>query len=172
MYRSFNGIALLFGIFVLFSMIIGCKQKNCEQATQDERIENDANVRTLSMPPMKFRPHQFESAVKIYTSGDIKDEDGMVELPDALAGITVDGFMYVTKTTLDELFLFVTWRGKGSNLRGYLYQASQGHISSEALMGTIEVLGPTIWDPGYGKIDIDIEGALGSGWYQVKRDLD
>lgn len=45
---------------------------------------------------------------------------GVVNLPTTLATATADGKVYVTRKGKLLMVLFPTWRGKGSNLRGYL----------------------------------------------------
>lgn len=48
------------------------------------------------------------------------DSAGVVKLPVKLASATADGKVYVTRKGKLLMVLFPTWRGKSSNLRGYL----------------------------------------------------
>ena len=166
-------IVLFTGILILLSIIVGCEQENNEQTNQDTNMKNNANIRTLSVSPLEFKPIKFEAAIKAYIFGNIKGENGVVQLPDDFARLTVDGCIYVTKNCPSgTLYLFITWKGKGSNLRGYLYRQKINQNSSSVLKGRIKVLASTIWKPGYGKIDVDVEGMSRAGWYKVKRDWD
>jgi hypothetical protein len=156
-------------------LVVGCDTKDEERSDSgDANAHAQKDIRSLAQSPRAFQPVAFERAVRAYESGDVVADNGVVLLPDDLAGITADGRLYVTRPPRSTLYFFITWRGKGSNLRGYLYQSSQQQTSSDrkALAGTIEVVGPTVRDPGYGKIGIDIEESLGQGWYKVKRDVD
>ncbi len=120
-----------------------------------------------------FRQDEFEIAAKAYASGDLKGAKGVVQLPNDLAGVTIDGRMYVTQAPVsDNLYLFITWRGKGSNLRGYIFRLANAHDSPDMNVDRIDVLGPTIWEPGFGKIEVEIESTLVPGWYKAKRDMD
>ncbi len=174
MYELNTKVPLLAGVLVLVSAIIGCEhQKSGRQASQDTNIREDANIRTLSKSAMNFKPDEFEIAAKAYASGDLKGARGVVQLPHDLAGVTIDGRMYVTQAPVsDNLYLFITWRGKGSNLRGYICRLANAHDSPDMNVDRIDVLGPTIWEPGFGKIEVEIESTLVPGWYKAKRDMD
>ena len=148
----------------------------------DGRSERDTDesqfadaVRVLWQPAKPFSPDEFARAVRAHESGELVARDGVVLLSESLAGVTDDGRMYVTTASPHgPVYLFITWRGKGSNLRGYLYHPSHqsGSAGGTTLAGAIEVLGPTIYHPFHGKVTIEIENSPAPGWYEVKRDLD
>lgn len=116
----------------------------------------------------------FEKAVKLYVSGDLSDERGVVQLTEPLADATVDSRMYVTSgSKWGDLYLFITWRGKGSNLRGYVY-CDSGESSLAIPDGTIKMIAPIIRGQGRqaGNVEVEIEKMSTPGWYKVSRSLD
>lgn len=118
-----------------------------------------------------FQREQFESIAKKHGSGSLKDEEGVIRLPDELAGITIDGRVYVTKNPTGSLYMFLTWRGKGSNLRGYVYSPTN-QIPPQTI--SIEVVGPTVLHLGKdsGLVEVELKPMSIAGWYQAARTLD
>jgi hypothetical protein len=76
----------------------------------------------------------------------VPDAAGVVKLPAPLAFNSCDGKVYVTvdHTTGTTWILFPTWRGKGANLRGYLYRSTP---STGPPPAQISVAGPNVAGP-------------------------
>ena len=125
-------------------------------------------------PPLAFRQKEFEDAVNAHRSGALKAQGAVVELSGDAARLTADGRMYVTQSASHgDLYLFITWIGKGSNLRGYLYQVANGPGSPPRLPDTLELQAPVIFDEAdIGLVEVEVEPRSTPGWYAVSRSLD
>lgn len=59
---------------------------------------------------------------RIYGGNLLPDSTGAVALPPDLASAAERGYAYVTQKDNGQILILVpTWRGKGSNVKGYLY---------------------------------------------------
>src|SRR5436309_1275188 len=106
--------------------------------------------------------------------------DGIVVLPQEYTSATVDGKVYVTRKSGGlTLLLFTTWRGKGSNLRGYLFcsrplRTTEIHKDSyNSKTDAVEVKGPRPITPSpVGEVEVWLERRINSQWYYVAYGLD
>ena len=168
---------LSIGFAIVSVGICGCGEREDERGALPQTDQVDEGLlRTLATSPLPFRRPEWEFAVADYMSSDVGEEEGVVKLLGDRAGLTVDGSMYVTRGhSCGALFLFATWRGKGSNLQGYLYCFTREDTSGLINPGTIEIMGPRpsrTGGPHYSKIDVRIEKTDRLGWYRVSRDSD
>ena len=121
-----------------------------------------------------------EAVVGEVLAGKLRpDAAGVVALPREFASTSIDGRVYVTRRT-DGLtcVLFPAWRGKASNLRGFLFTSAE--YCAEAVepaeaggLPPIVVIGP--WGPRAGlsaKIEVFVERRLDRHWLRVSRSLD
>ncbi len=93
----------------------------------------------------------------------------MVVLSSEKKGLVVGNTVYVTGTQSgSRRYLFMTWQGKGSNLRGYLYcEGAQPTVGTEIKTRCFIAGSPFVGENG-----VTIERDLGSGWCFVSRSLD
>lgn len=70
---------------------------------------------------------------------------------------------------MGPVLLFITWYGKGLNMRGYIFVGSPNEASPQ-VPKSIEVLGPNPCLPGVVSFEADIVDDEGGGWYAVSRD--
>jgi hypothetical protein len=133
---------------------------------------------------LPFRGDEFGRIVSDIESGRLASgADGIVQLPSASRGLTTDGCVYVTRLTDGtRLELFVVWRGKASNLKGYLHCGRQ--LAPPDLLtpaqgnepAWIVVVGPRV--PFQGSkalaepIEVSLDRPTAPSWYQVSRSLD
>ena len=113
---------------------------------------------------------KYQEVVTAIQKGDLSpDAKGVVELPRDKQGLVIRDTVYVTGSRQgSRQYLFSTWQGKGSNLRGYLYcEGAQPRIGEE-----IQVRCFTTEPPFVGENGVMVERDLGSGWYYVSRSLD
>ena len=180
MYENHSRAFLCVGVLVLILMMGGCeRKKNGERAPRGggER-QTEEIYRIVAQSTLPFKPEQFKEAVRLYASGALKGNGGLVRLPDSLADTTADGCMYVTRgTSSGNLYLFATWLGKGSNLRGYLFHKIDEEHPNVLRSGSIEVLCPRPGLSRFGKapiarVEIEIENMSTPGWYKASRSLD
>ena len=128
-----------------------------------------------------IRP-SYQQVVGQVTSGKLApDEYGVIRLPAELSSTSVDGKVYVSKSTSGSLLiLFRTWRGKGSNLQGYLYCSaplSAADTQKDYYGRTvIDLNGPVIHGPPgttpISRFECVLDKAIASNWYLVHYDLD
>jgi hypothetical protein len=89
------------------------------------------------------------------------------QLPSDLREASVDGEIYVSRPSTNQLLVvFNTWRGKGSNMEGYLYAAkplSTAEISKDYYGHSVVVIGP---------MELVLEKQLEPSWYRVSYKLD
>lgn len=80
-------------------------------------------LRAYGLIELPFRKRQALRIVTDVKSGQLQaNRDGVAVLPLNLASTTIDGRVYATRRPGGLLLiLFPLWRGKGSNLRGYLF---------------------------------------------------
>jgi hypothetical protein len=111
----------------------------------------------------------------------LPDTSGLVTLPASLSSIAKFGKVYVTRKDGGLLLvLFPTWRGKGSNVAGYLCSSrtlSKADTHVEFYTGrseAIEVNGPRVWPRGKraGPIQVTLERMVSPQWYYVSYTLD
>jgi hypothetical protein len=106
------------------------------------------------------------------------ETSGVVKLPPRLAAATVTGEVYVTRAPSGAvLILFVTWQGKGTDIRGYLYASKplgpDDTTTDVAGRQRIRLLGPM--PPGESDteavlptpIDRQITEKISENWYAV-----
>jgi hypothetical protein len=116
-------------------------------------------------------------------AGNLKENaDGMVVLPQENASVTADGKVYVThKSGNLGLLLFTTWRGKGSNLKGYLFctrplkatEIQKDFYTHKA--DAIQVKGPRPVTPAptpVGEVEVWLERRINDQWYSAAYGLD
>ena len=147
---TFARLGILFALILLPSYL-GCRA---------------ARVGSAELP---FKPLEYSKVVAMYDSGELAGE-GKVSLPANLRSLTADSAVYVTTTGRTRSFLFVTWRGKGRNLRGYIYFPPDAVPAKETT--DVTIIGPSIEKPWYGDVDVVIEPLSQQGWYSAMRDLD
>lgn len=104
---------------------------------------------------------------------------GEFKLPPAMAASTNDGKIYITRKNGLVMVLFVTWRGKGSNLRGYLYcdrKLTPKDMHLDSLSRTNMVIDAMVpWVPGgspASPVELSIYKDQGDNIYYVGRDSD
>lgn len=104
---------------------------------------------------------------------------GQVTLPAAYSTLTRDGRIYVTRKDDLLLVLFPTWRGKGTNVTGYLW-CNRPLVTDDfkpdayGESSTIEVWGPGPWTdmaPPRQSL-LSLETPLGAMPYYVSRSMD
>lgn len=86
---------------------------------------------------------RFDEIVRAYLHKELVEDDGVIELPPELFSVTQDGRVYVTHAPWGTALLFVTWRGKGSNLRGHVYSTDLGGVvERNGQQFSVELIGP------------------------------
>ena len=130
---------------------------------------------------------QCESIVPMIESGKLREkEPGIVRLPSNLADVTKDQSpVYVTHRKNGNLYLFILWHGKGTNLHGYLYTTIPHRdmkIQDVDQFGqaghSIEIEVPDPMDllrnhgPPSAMGPVDIRETDWAGWYEVTSDLE
>jgi hypothetical protein len=110
-------------------------------------------------------------AAQILNKSLVPNAAGVVKLPPPLASNSCDGKVYVTvHPTGTTWILFPTWRGKGANLRGYLYRSTP---STGPPPAQISVTGPNVAGPTWSaSCQYTIESQLSPNWYRILFDLD
>ena len=136
----------LFAVVLLLGTIAGCEAENGGLVPKYQEVVAAIQKGTLS-----------------------PDAKGMVALPTDKKGLVIEDTVYVTGSRPgSRQYLFSTWRGKGSNLRGYLYcEGAQPRVGEEIQVRCF-IAGP----PFVGENAVAVERDLGSGWYYVSRSLD
>ena len=133
-------------------------------------------IRRLSRAPVAFKAEEFEDTVKACVCDDLGDEGGRIQLPADRSSLTVNGDVYVTKGySCGDILLFVTWQGKGSNLRGYVYCPGLKDCASLVNnAGYLMINCPRPGVPsGYAKVEVEVLGRMNrDGWCHVSRTLD
>lgn len=163
---------LLTGVVLL--MQLGCERHPSagKDASGNASTSSNTEIRALSKPAMDFKPKDFERIVEEHVSGKLSDKGGVIQLPREMQALTVDGGVYVTDSVQGRLYMFLSWRGKGSNLRGHIFftKHNDGTIAPES----IEVIGPVMSGVGEtsGLVEVHLEDTPHAGWYKVARDLD
>jgi hypothetical protein len=101
-----------------------------------------------SLAEIDFDNNVAASVVAQITSGKLKPApDGIVKLPLPLATASCDGKAYVTIDSSGTTWiLFPVWRGKGSNVTGYVYRSPS--VKGAAPL-TVTLNGPAL-PPGLG----------------------
>jgi hypothetical protein len=101
------------------------------------------------------------------------DAAGIVTLPPQCRGMTEDGKLYVTRQPGGGTWiLFVCWRGKGSNLEGYLF-TSPSQFFDIGSGPTARIVVPTVPPAGLSKIEeVQVEEPARPGWYRVSCSMD
>jgi hypothetical protein len=125
----------------------------------------------------------FTRVAREILAGKLKENaDGMVVLPQEYASVTADGRVYVTRKSGDlDLLLFPTWRGKGSNLKGYLFcsrplkatEIQKDFYSQKK--DAIQVKGPRPVTPAptpVGDVEVWLERRINDQWSYVAYGLD
>jgi hypothetical protein len=109
---------------------------------------------------------------------------GLVVLPQAHASLTADGRVYVTRKNGGlVLILFPTWRGKGSNLEGYLFcsrrlkaaDIQKDSYTQKAAVLRVKVpqpITPSITPSPVGEAEVRLERKINGQWYEVAYGLD
>lgn len=109
------------------------------------------------------------SAADQVLAGRLKlDPAGIVALPPAYRNLTTDGTLYVTRQPDGGTWiLFVNWRGKGSNLEGYLF-TSPNYFFDVGSGPTARIVVPAVPPAGPSKIEeVQVEEQVRPGWYRV-----
>lgn len=103
----------------------------------------------------------------------------MAVLPPEYSSVTTDGRAYVTRKSGKLVLLhFCTWRGKGSNLKGYLYcsrplSATELHKDFYSQKkDAIQVNGRRLSPTSVGEVGVWLERKINDQWYSVASDLD
>lgn len=116
---------------------------------------------------MKNKP-LYEQTINRLQSGTIKpDSSGRARLPTDLQTASVDGEIYVSQPSTNQIVVvFKTWRGKGNNMEGFLYanpplgkSATQAdYYGKQAIsVGPVELtLGKQI-DPNWHKVSYKLD---------------
>jgi hypothetical protein len=129
-----------------------------------------ARLLWVSRPTAAHRG-EWERIVRSYREGKLAAQGGVIILPPELKDLTRDGRVYVTTAErTGEMFLFTTWRGKGSNFEGFLFYEGPEDLK----VGPVWILGPGIRSNGSSgdKIEATVDQRLGGGWYKAYSDLD
>jgi len=136
-------------------------------------------VGVSAVSELPFKQAEFGQVVDAHASGSLSDEQGVITLPPSLASLVCSGRVYVTRNDSGGVaFLFVVWRGKGSNLHGYLYLRGTWPSIPTMVGGstTIAVIGPAVDGSSAsmdaGEIQIEIQKMRQENWYTASRDLD
>lgn len=132
---------------------------------------------SVPLPPQKplpFAAEEFGQIVASYDSGTLKEIDGVVNLPPSAAPCTADGRVYITQhPSGGTLFLFVTWRGKGSNLRGYLFSRQWSQNPQTTPRHGLEVNGPTVSSAARPQtLAVELRDTGAPGWCEASRTMD
>ncbi len=133
---------------------------------------------------------QFERIYSSVANRKLKpDSAGVVTLPTNLASATSDGKIYVTRRGKLLLVLFSIWRGKGSNLKGYLLSnrpltpADMHKDEYEQKYNAVNLFAPGAWSvpstppqfrvpPAQRQTEIILEKKLKGNTYYVSRSFD
>ncbi|MFC1757707.1 hypothetical protein ACFL2H_02955 [Planctomycetota bacterium] len=104
--------------------------------------------------------------------GELQDESGVLSLDGNNSTLSQTGKAYVTSLPSNgQAVLFVTWRGKGKNMKGQLYCPTPLGVPSE-----VEIVSPgfggTVRAERLHKIFADVEKTTGKNWYAVSYRLD
>jgi hypothetical protein len=104
---------------------------------------------------------------KINNSELIPDEKGLVKLPAELAQ-TVEGSRVLVgeNSRAEKIIIFPTWRGKGFNLKGYLFVKGD-LIETDTFTDYYGNKSIKI-----GNIEYVVEARVSKDWYKVSRSLD
>lgn len=170
-----NNILFCSACLFLSCLLIGCdKQTNQPAQPLDAQgAQEMKEITALIQDPLPFKPKEFEAAIADYNTGTSQHQQEAFQLPQQFAGLTVDNVMYVTKgTPWGDLFLFVTWQGKDSNLEGYLYRQTKTDDDAILSTGTIDIFGPGAGPVGNRKVEVNISKTKKVKWYEVYRNLD
>ncbi len=165
---------------VSYFAVIGtlCVYSSACRHGKDER--NDSSV-----PPVNERPivnlHSlsptdsllslYQAAADAYALGSA-ERNGAVFLSEDVSPFTADGFMYVTVDPENgNCFLFAFWRGKSSNLRGFLYWPRPQGAQAISTPASVKVIGPSPVIGGTGMVEVEIV-RITDNWYEASRSLD
>lgn len=184
-------VCIVVGVLVLSSIVgiwkygdlaaVWWRAGRTQGRAADEPIGNAVapdllGVRGLSPAPLPFKAEEFEGVVEAYVSEDLGDDEARIQLPPDRSTLTRGGYVYVTKDySREDIFLFVTWQGKGSNLRGYVYCPGRKDFSSLLTnAGYLMINCPRPGDPsGYAKVEVQVlKHMTRDGWCYVSRTLD
>jgi hypothetical protein len=98
--------------------------------------------------------------------------NGEIVLPASQASSTAGGKAYATtQPSGSSMILFPTWWGKGTNLRGYLYDPGPPLTSGSSVSVNVPFPSPVI-APKFVTREITIESVVAPSWYYVSRSLD
>jgi hypothetical protein len=130
-----------------------------------------------------FRQKQFERIASAIESGQLRpDSASIVQLSGGERRLVQDGSVYVTRLKDGtHLVLFVTWRSKGRNLKGYLYSSRPLRRSDmstpprQGRPGWIEVVVPRPSFQGSQPsdcVEVQLDRQLTPSWHRVSYALD
>lgn len=110
----------------------------------------------------------YEQTIIRLQSGVLKpDEDGTVKLPPDLQVASVDGEIYVSRFSTNQIIVvFKTWRGKGNNMEGFLYAVP--HVAKAAAKK--DYYGKSVIS--IGPVELALEKQLDANWHKVSYKLD
>ncbi len=111
------------------------------------------------------------TASQIFDGEITPGEHGLCELSESINVIENEAYV-TTKNDGTKLILFRTWRGKGSNLKGYLYTNRNGlKVGSTIEILTFAPLGPEGGIP-IGTSDVHVDSSVTKTCYRVSYFLD
>lgn len=94
----------------------------------------------------------------------VADADGVIVLPASLAPATKDGKVYLTRREGATYLLLLTWRGRGTDMKGYLYTRALVTAPGTIL---IRVPRPRVRPPTVDE-EIIVSARVTPNWYSVR----
>lgn len=110
----------------------------------------------------------YEQSISRLESGTIKpDSSGRVRLPMDLRAASVDGEVYVSQLSTNQIVVvFKTWRGKGNNMEGFLYaNPPLGKSSTQTDYYGKQVI-------RVGPVELTLDKQIDANWHKVSYKLD
>ena len=145
-------------IFVLL-IFAGCSDPSIPKADKDLYLQVIARIRSGEIKT------DGEKGIKPLT-GNIRLVES-ASLPADLQKASIDGNIYIFRSSPGQLFvIFKTWRGKGYNMKGWLYAAvplESRDMINDAYGKSVIELGP---------MDLAPEKPVDKNWYRVSFNLD
>ena len=110
----------------------------------------------------------YEQTINRLQSGMMKpDSVGRARLPVELQAASVDGEIYVSQTSTNQLVVvFKTWRGKGNNMEGFLYaNPPLGKSATQTDYYGKQAI-------SVGPVELTLEKQIDPNWHKVSYKLD
>jgi hypothetical protein len=168
--QALTAVGLIAVSVVAYICMASLDAKQASEAAAVQRLVDSNSA-------LPFDKIQFDSVVQAVAAGTIPAErHGVVILPKTLSSVTVDGKVYATSGHQMSEYLFVVWRGKGSNMQGYLKVSPLNGLNwpqgppPASMTASMPIFTGSGFDARLSTVDV--MNSEGNNWFEVSYDED